>query len=749
MSECGPGRSSAVRGIPAFGGLHQHHAAGPALASVLTATFAVVALAAPVQAQECADYAALPRIVGQGDLLGAEELVVDGNHGYVACGEFGFRVADLTDPCSPQLAAYLPTDDAAYDVELMGHYACVADRAGGVLIFDVADPAHPVRVHKVATPAGCFGLAIAGTLAYVPYYGGFQVVDLADPAQPVVLGSTPVTGSFGDVVVSDGYAFLASDTWHLKVIDVSDPSAPALVTSMPLPGAAWDLEVRGHRLYVALWDVGLCIIDVSVPTAPFMLGQLDTVEDFDYVEGIDVAEPFAYLVNGRGLLMVDVSDPVTPELVNRVGTGAGALGVRVEGSLAYLAADGAGLTVVDVTHPDATAMTAVALSGHEPVNDVVVRDERAYVAAGSNGLLILDLADPDAPGVIGVAGVTGGADCVALDGEFALAANGEGFYVIDVWDPTSPQIVASLPLPEVATGLCVDAGYAFVSIAWWGVFVIDIQDPYNPQHVGTASDVGYPASIVARYPWVFVHDIWAGLAVIDANDPADPQVVWTFYDGGGAPALHGDYLYAAGGELGLLVLDIHDPGAPTLLNEVAFPGGAERMVVANDLLYAAGAHTGLQVLDVSDPTAPVYLGAAATYGTALAVAVSPSRVYQAAQFEHLEIFLPHCFDVEAVEEPPPGADRPKWRLAAAPNPGSGETTLSFFLERTAPVELSVHAADGRRLARILRAELPPGPHAVAWTGRDDAGRPLPAGAYFVHLRAGDRLSTTKVVRAPR
>ncbi len=749
MSERGASRPDAVREVSAASGVRPYPATGLALASVLIATFSVVALAACAQAQECVDYATLPRIVGQGDILGAEELVVDGDHGYVACGEFGFRVADLTDPCAPQLSAYLPTDDGAYDVELMGHYACVADRSGGVLLFDVADPANPVRVNEVATPAACYGLAIAGTLAYVPYYGGFQIVDLADPAQPVVLGSTPVTGSFGDVVVGNGYAFLASDTWHLKVIDVSDPSAPALVTAMPLPGAAWDLELRGQRIYLAVWDVGLCIIDVSDPAAPVLLGQLDTVEDFDYVEGIDVAEPYVFLVDSRGLQIIDVSDPVTPELVNEVGTGAGGLGVRVEGSLAYLAADGAGLTVVDVTHPDATAMTAVALSDLELVNDVVVRDDRAYVAAGADGLQILDLTDPDAPGVMGVAGVDGGADFVALDGEFAVVANGGGFHVIDVWDPSSPQVVASLPLPDVATGLCADGGYAFVSIAWWGVFVIDLADPYNPQHLGTTSDVGYPGGIVARYPWVFVNDLWHGLAVVDASDPADPQVVWTYYGGGGAPALHGSYLYAMGGSLGLLVFDILDPATPTLLNEVLFPGGAERMAVANDLLYAAGAHTGLQVLDVSDPAAPVYIGAAATHGSALAVAVSPGRVYQAAQFEHLEIFLPHCSEVEAVEEPPASAELPKGRLAAAPNPYSRETTLSFFLERRAPVELSVHAADGRQVARLLRAELLPGSHAVAWTGRDDEGRPLPTGAYFVVLRAGDQSAAAKVVYAPR
>ncbi|HET7224102.1 MAG TPA: FlgD immunoglobulin-like domain containing protein [Candidatus Eisenbacteria bacterium] len=80
--------------------------------------------------------------------------------------------------------------------------------------------------------------------------------------------------------------------------------------------------------------------------------------------------------------------------------------------------------------------------------------------------------------------------------------------------------------------------------------------------------------------------------------------------------------------------------------------------------------------------------------------------------------------------------------SVAPNPGRGGTRIGFALARAADVALDVVDASGRRVASLGgsfgagRAELP-------WDGRDSAGAPLPAGLYFVRMRADGRVVGTR------
>jgi hypothetical protein len=95
---------------------------------------------------------------------------------------------------------------------------------------------------------------------------------------------------------------------------------------------------------------------------------------------------------------------------------------------------------------------------------------------------------------------------------------------------------------------------------------------------------------------------------------------------------------------------------------------------------------------------------------------------------------------------PDAAESVPARLAAAPNPFNPLTELSFTLPAGgARVILAVHGVDGREVCRLVDAHLPAGDHHHAWRGRDDAGRPLPSGVYFVLLHAGEQVVVRKVV----
>jgi len=81
---------------------------------------------------------------------------------------------------------------------------------------------------------------------------------------------------------------------------------------------------------------------------------------------------------------------------------------------------------------------------------------------------------------------------------------------------------------------------------------------------------------------------------------------------------------------------------------------------------------------------------------------------------------------------------------ARPNPFRGRTSIRLALPRPGNVSLTVVDAAGRRVRKLMD-----GPHAagaleVAWDGRDEGGRRVAAGTYFVRATDGGTTASTKV-----
>lgn len=81
----------------------------------------------------------------------------------------------------------------------------------------------------------------------------------------------------------------------------------------------------------------------------------------------------------------------------------------------------------------------------------------------------------------------------------------------------------------------------------------------------------------------------------------------------------------------------------------------------------------------------------------------------------------------------------------APNPFTEATMLRFRLGRPGSARLVVVGASGRVLRRLVDREFPVGNHELQWNGRDDTGRRVAAGVYFVRLDAGGATTTRQVM----
>lgn len=75
----------------------------------------------------------------------------------------------------------------------------------------------------------------------------------------------------------------------------------------------------------------------------------------------------------------------------------------------------------------------------------------------------------------------------------------------------------------------------------------------------------------------------------------------------------------------------------------------------------------------------------------------------------------------------------------SPNPGTGEVSFSVALPFTRRASIRVFALDGRLVRTVLDTTVSAGTHGLRWDGRDQSGRPVPAGNYWIRLEAaGER-----------
>ena len=129
----------------------------------------------------------------------AEAIVVSSNLAYLAAGESGLRIVDITNPASPIEVGFCDIAGVALNIALWNSYALVVMQSYDLIIIDITDPTSPFEVGYYDNPAFSSsttdnaGVAAQGNYAYLPSGSdGLRVVDLDNPALPLELAQCPI-----------------------------------------------------------------------------------------------------------------------------------------------------------------------------------------------------------------------------------------------------------------------------------------------------------------------------------------------------------------------------------------------------------------------------------------------------------------------------------------------------------------------------------------------------------------------------
>ncbi len=79
-----------------------------------------------------------------------------------------------------------------------------------------------------------------------------------------------------------------------------------------------------------------------------------------------------------------------------------------------------------------------------------------------------------------------------------------------------------------------------------------------------------------------------------------------------------------------------------------------------------------------------------------------------------------------------------------PNPFNPRTVIAYTVTNPGPVQVTIHDVSGRRVATLDRSERPAGRHELIWEGRDDNGKLLGSGVYFVRVESAGEVRARKI-----
>jgi hypothetical protein len=297
------------------------------------------------------------------------------------------------------------TDGRAQCLQLRGEYMFVAEGRGGFMVYDVASVGNKGLSERVVTapfsPLGhnprirtknatCMALATNQPINPLRNTEQMRQMNQEQPFHPIY-NYAVITDSEEGLILVDVNTFADGEPRNNFLKRALTWNEGGVLTG------ARHITLAGHYAYITT-PRGLVTIDLNDPLAP---RQVSTIPLTDARAS---ALQFRYLLvtDAEGLKVIDVTKMAEPQLVaGAVIPLADARKIYLARTYAYVAAKQDGVVIVDIRNPETPRLyQKVTLGGQmNDVEDVIVASTNAalfgYVADGRNGLKVLQLTSFD------------------------------------------------------------------------------------------------------------------------------------------------------------------------------------------------------------------------------------------------------------------------------------------------------------------------------------------------------------------
>lgn len=514
---------------------------------------------------------------------------------YIAAGTAGLLIYDISTIEHPVLLGSYDTPDIATRVQVVGDMAYIADRNGGLLVVNIADPARPTlaarRNLEPVTDVKVAGDRLAATTG-----NSIRLYRLASPADPVA-GAT-VSGRSA-VVLDDRTAWIAGGASSLRY-DIADVAAPRISGSIPdlsesmvaqgdwlvvnSPGVLkWYHRAEAifsHQHVIGGNTFGL-VGDgdrVWVQSSQLIYGALNVPGDIGVCGTVQAAGTPSHVAAGDGLLVVSMAGAGGMQLYRLpASTGhrhfAGLHAASFSHALSRGACVGIAEQSVEVStlRPDGGFGVASNLRlPATPVSTRALEGSRFLANCYPDGIVTVSAANPSAPRVLAVHPTPEYTDIVDAEGGLVIGRTATEFVAYEVSDSgvLTEQGRLSAPSMVPSTGKLSGGVLVFIS-GFSQLNIADFRRPTAPSLGGSvALEFWDGISLAFDGRWCYA-SLRNELRVIDIADPANPVTTARIPVANvGSMFFHGDRLICSAIPFGGPIsheFDLNNPAMPELL----------------------------------------------------------------------------------------------------------------------------------------------------------------------------------------
>jgi hypothetical protein len=305
-------------------------------------------------------------------------------------------------------------DGNVLDVQLRGEYAYAALGVGGFRVFDVANidnkgfserivtaPVSPLGQRLYVKTKYATAVATPTTLAVDP----LRTQNPANEEQKIHLmyGFLYVTDKYEGLIVVGNPDLKGKNPGVGTLLDGNPQNnfigRAATFNPNGILNGARRITIAGTYAYI-LCDRGLVVVDLNNPLAPRVTAEIGA-PDLSEPQGVAVQFRYAFVADRQGLKVLDVTDIAHPRIVPGAFVPVGdARNVTVSRTYAYVSAGKNGIALVNVEQPEHPRLDQMFTAEGQlnDVNDVKIgavdASVFAYVADGRNGLRILQVISP-------------------------------------------------------------------------------------------------------------------------------------------------------------------------------------------------------------------------------------------------------------------------------------------------------------------------------------------------------------------
>jgi len=527
---------------------------------------------------------------------------------YLACGNYGLDIVNVSDKTNPQHVGRYNTDGKAVDIKVVEDYAYIADDNNGLVILNINDKNNPTYVGAYNNISEAKYVELNGNYAFILMNNGYVIVDVKNKNYPEMISNITIE-NVRLIRVKGNFLYLMSYDGFI-VSNITNIETPIIEARYYTDIPVW-MEIKDEYLYLYSPFGPFSIIDVidiskNRNFSKVMEYKVLDKDIYNYV----IFGDCIYFWNGVFIPKLDMRkyawiEDISPNpaiVTNNIhftGHGPHLKTINITNYVWYSDTDGEFYNGTDST------FYYDGLSFGKHTIHLRTKDSNNVWSLNTSTPLMIDLLKCDYIGGLG-----GNINDIAVEGNYLYTCTQHGLSIYDISSPLDLHEVGFIHIEcSNLDDLVVDENFAFITYDK-GLYIVDISTKNNPIIKGHYHDNNnYIVGLRIKEDYAYLANLRTGLTIVDVKDKENPKLLnhFSVYGGINDVEVYEDYAYVCLHEyFKVLIIDIQDIHNPVSIGNYTTNYFPISIKIQDNYAYIVDG--GLDIVDIINNSNPQKVG---------------------------------------------------------------------------------------------------------------------------------------------